>query len=119
MFETTNKAIADAVAAKRVAGVVAMVQTADGATLYESAQGVRSLETGVPMTLDTVCMIYSMTKAITSVCALQQVEAGKIGFDEPLDKLLPDLAARCWRASTPPASQSFARKRATSRSAAC
>ena len=94
MFETIDKAIAEAVATKRVAGVVAMVQTADGNTLYETAQGVRSLETSVPMSLDTVCMIFSMTKAITSVCALQQVEAGKIGLDEPLDKLLPDLADR-------------------------
>ncbi len=94
MFETIDKAITNAIDTKRVAGVVAMVQTADGKTLFETAQGVRSLETGVPMSLDTVCMIFSMTKAITSVCALQQVEAGKIGFDEPLDKLLPDLANR-------------------------
>ncbi len=94
MFERIDRAIAGAVAAKRVPGVVAMVQSADGKTLYETAQGVRSLATGAPMTLDTVCMIFSMTKAITSVCALQQIEAGKIGFDDPLDDLLPPLADR-------------------------
>ncbi|MCB9930871.1 MAG: beta-lactamase family protein [Alphaproteobacteria bacterium] len=93
-FEATDKAIADAVAAQRVAGVLALVRTAKGETLYETARGVRDLSTGVAMTPDTVCNVFSMTKAITSVCALQQVEQGRIGLDDPLDALLPDLADR-------------------------
>jgi len=36
--------------------------------------------------------IYSMTKAITSVAALQLVEQGKLQLDEPLDKLMPEMA---------------------------
>lgn len=94
MFEATERAIAEAVAAKQVAGVIAKVQTADGGTLYETAHGVRDVSGEVPMTPDTICNVFSMTKAITSVCALQQVEQGRIGFDEPLDRLLPGLADR-------------------------
>lgn len=37
--------------------------------------------------------IYSMTKAIASVAALQLVEQGSIGLDEPLDKLMPEMTA--------------------------
>ena len=33
-----------------------------------------------------------MTKAITSVAALQLVEQGKLQLDEPLDKLMPEMA---------------------------
>jgi CubicO group peptidase (beta-lactamase class C family) len=43
------------------------------------------------MTVDTVFWIASMTKAITSVAALQQVEKGKLSLDEPLSKVLPQL----------------------------
>ena len=37
--------------------------------------------------------IFSMTKAIASVAALQLVEQGKIGLDEPLNELMPEMAA--------------------------
>ncbi|WP_445385866.1 serine hydrolase domain-containing protein [Robiginitalea sp. IMCC44478] len=37
--------------------------------------------------------IYSMTKAIASVAAMQLVETGKIGLDDPLDELMPEMAA--------------------------
>ena len=53
-----------------------------------------------PMTPDTVVWIASMTKAVTSVAALQQVEAGKLSLDAPMGELLPELGARrCSRAS--------------------
>ena len=45
------------------------------------------------MTPDTVGWIASMTKAITSVAALQQVEAGRLSLDGPIAEVLPELAA--------------------------
>jgi CubicO group peptidase (beta-lactamase class C family) len=44
------------------------------------------------MTLDTVCWIASMTKAVTSVCAMQLVEQGRLSLDAPLVEVLPQLA---------------------------
>ena len=44
------------------------------------------------MTLDSVVALASMTKAVTSVAAMQLVEQGRIGLDEPLDGHLPELA---------------------------
>ena len=68
--------------AREVPGVVAMAAT-DKGVLYEGAFGVRALDQGPPMTLDTVFRIASMTKAITSVAAMQLVEQGKLKLEEP------------------------------------
>jgi methyl acetate hydrolase len=45
------------------------------------------------MTTDSVFWIASMTKAVTSAGAMQLVEQGKLSLDEPIGKLLPDLAS--------------------------
>jgi methyl acetate hydrolase len=78
--------------AREVAGVVAMAAT-DKGVLYEGAAGGRALDQGPPMTLDTVFRIASMTKAITSVAAMQQVEQGKLKLDEPVPNIDPALGS--------------------------
>ncbi|PWN07285.1 serine hydrolase domain-containing protein [Rhodohalobacter mucosus] len=45
------------------------------------------------VTEDHIFRIFSMTKAITSVAAMQLVEQGLIGLDEPLNELMPELAS--------------------------
>ena len=45
------------------------------------------------MTADSVFWIASMTKAITTAAGMQLVEQGKLALDEPIGKLLPDLAS--------------------------
>ena len=73
-------------------GVVAMA--ADGErVIYEGAFGRRSVGDPAPMTLDTVFWIASMTKAVTSVAAMQLVEQGKLALDAPLGDVLPELSA--------------------------
>jgi CubicO group peptidase (beta-lactamase class C family) len=42
---------------------------------------------------DNIFRIYSMTKAITSVAALQLVEKGLIGLDDPLNALMPEMVS--------------------------
>jgi methyl acetate hydrolase len=61
-----------AVAAGRVPGIVATAADESG-VIYEGAFGTRELGSGVPMTTDTVFWIASMTKAVTSVAAMQLV----------------------------------------------
>jgi CubicO group peptidase (beta-lactamase class C family) len=75
-----------------VPGVVAAAAT-DRGVVYHGAFGRRSLDDATPMTLDSVFRIASMTKAVTSVAAMQLVERGKVGLDEPLGHLVPALAA--------------------------
>ena len=73
-----------------VPGVVAMVTDRQN-TLYESAFGLRTLGQSAPMTVDTVGLIASMTKAITATAAMQLVERGKLDLDSPASKWLPEL----------------------------
>jgi CubicO group peptidase (beta-lactamase class C family) len=77
--------------ARDLPGVVAVAGSSNG-TLYEGAFGKRDLSNDQPMTVDSVFWIASMTKAITSAAAMQLVEQGKLSLDEPIGKVLPDLA---------------------------
>ena len=79
------------VSAGDVAGAAAQVVTGDG-LLAAAAAGSRSAATAGPMTLDTVCWIASMTKAITGTAAMQLVERGELRLDEPASSVLPNLA---------------------------
>jgi methyl acetate hydrolase len=85
-------ALRQAVEAQDVPGVVAMAAT-DKGLLYEGAFGPRVLGNGPPMTLDTVFRIASMTKAITSVAAMQLVEQGKLTLEEPVPNIDPALGS--------------------------
>jgi CubicO group peptidase (beta-lactamase class C family) len=78
--------------AKEIPGVVAMAATSKE-VIYQGAFGKRDLSKDDAMTPDSVFWIASMTKAITSAAGMQLVEQGKLSLDEPIGKLLPDLAA--------------------------
>jgi CubicO group peptidase (beta-lactamase class C family) len=73
-----------------VPGVVALAAD-DTGVIYQGAFGSREVGAERPMTLDTVVWIASMTKAVTSVAAMQLVEQGRIGLDEALGERLPEL----------------------------
>ena len=88
---TIDTLLRDAVA-KGVARGIAVTAGNSAGTLLEAAAGERA--EGQPMTPDTVVWIASMTKAVTGVAALQQVEAGRLTLDAPIAEVLPDLADR-------------------------
>jgi CubicO group peptidase (beta-lactamase class C family) len=56
--------------------------------------GNKALGTQDPMRRDTIFRITSMTKPITAVAAMILVEECKLRLDEPVDRLLPELADR-------------------------
>ena len=94
--ETADKAAFDrllqaAVAGKQIPGVVAIAAT-DKGTIYQGAAGQRSLGGDAPMTLDSVFWMASMTKAITTLAAMQMVEQGKLDLERPISDILPELA---------------------------
>jgi methyl acetate hydrolase len=85
-----DQILEESVSEGKVPGVVAITANHDG-VIYEGAFGQRIIDSDTPMTLDTVFWIASMTKAITSVAAMQLVEKGKIQLDEPVSRVLPEL----------------------------
>lgn len=74
-----------------IPGVVAIAGNSKE-VLYQGAFGKRDLSKPEQMTTDSVFWIASMTKAITAAAAMQLVEQGKLSLDEPIGKVLPDLA---------------------------
>lgn len=80
-----------AIARGDVPGVVVMAADRNG-VIYRGAFGLAEAGAGHPMTADAIFSIASMTKAVTSVAAMQLIEAGKLALDDRAEKYLPELA---------------------------
>jgi methyl acetate hydrolase len=91
-LNVVDEVLRQAANTKEVPGVVAVAANSDG-VIYEGAFGKRDLAKGTDMTADSVFWIASMTKALTATAAMQLVEQGKLQLDEPISKVLPELAA--------------------------
>jgi methyl acetate hydrolase len=83
-----DKVLSKPIEAGLVPGVVA-VAADDSGVIYEGAFGRRAVGSTEPMTLDSVFRIASMTKAITGTAAMQLVEKGRIGLEQPMGDVLP------------------------------
>jgi CubicO group peptidase (beta-lactamase class C family) len=79
------------IAAGHMPGAVILVQQ-HGHPIYFECFGVRDVQSGRPMTADSIFRIYSMSKPITSVAAMMLVEEGKLALDDPLAKYVPAFA---------------------------
>jgi CubicO group peptidase (beta-lactamase class C family) len=75
----------------RVPGLVALVACGD--QVHAEALG-RLTAGGQPVTNDSLFRIASITKPITAAATMALVGEGLIGLDEPVDRLLPELADR-------------------------
>lgn len=54
--------------------------------------GYMDLESRRPLTADAIHRMYSNTKIVTSVAAMQLFEAGRFGLDDPIAEYLPKFA---------------------------
>ncbi len=63
----------------------------DGKVIYLKAFGTRDLNSGAPATTETLFSIGSTTKAMTAVCLGMLVDEGKLGWDDPVVKYLPEF----------------------------
>src|SRR5688500_1525973 len=75
-----------------VPGIVALVSRR-GET-HGEAIGTLAIGGKGPVRRDTILRIASMTQAITAAAALILIEECKLRLDEPVDRLLPELADR-------------------------
>ncbi len=86
-----DASLRSAVERKDVPGVVALV-TDRQRVLYQGAFGVADVATGRTLSVDALFRIASMTKVVTSLAAMQLVEQGRFGLDDPVEKYLPEFA---------------------------
>jgi CubicO group peptidase (beta-lactamase class C family) len=91
-YRKIDNLLRQAVDSGDVPGVIAIAVN-DHERLYENASGRRGLSINEPMTLDTVHYYASMTKALVGTAAMQLVEQGRADLDEPVSRILPELAA--------------------------
>jgi CubicO group peptidase (beta-lactamase class C family) len=71
-------------------GVVAIVADRDG-VVYQGAAGCLRIGDDAPATTDTMFRIASMTKALTSVAALQLIEQDRLALDQTVDSVIPEF----------------------------
>ena len=69
----------------------AVLLAKDGVPLFQGAYGQANKDFNVPNRLDTKFNLGSMNKMFTAVAIAQLVERGKLSFDDPLAKFLPDF----------------------------
>ncbi len=84
-----DRVLREGIAARGIPCVAAMAAT-DKQVLHEGAFGRRD-DSGVRARPDSIFSIASMTKAITTVAALQLVEQGRLQLHEPISKLLNEF----------------------------
>jgi CubicO group peptidase (beta-lactamase class C family) len=73
-------------------GLITVVSRGD--ELHIEPIGMKAVGGTEPMRRDTIFRIASMTKPITAAATLLLVEDGKLRLEEPVDRLLPELANR-------------------------
>lgn len=85
-------ALAGHVARGEVPGLIALV--ARRGTAQVEVIGATAAGGGEPMRRDSIVRISSMTKPITAAAAMALIDDGRLALDEPVDRLLPELAGR-------------------------
>ncbi|MGE3477203.1 MAG: serine hydrolase domain-containing protein [Rhodospirillaceae bacterium] len=94
-FGDADRARVDAVAAAwvkagKTPGMVVGIAS-DGKMLHAKAFGFADIEHNVPMAVDSILRVGSLTKQFTSAALMQLVEQGKVKLDDPIAKFYPDF----------------------------
>jgi methyl acetate hydrolase len=83
-----DKVLNKPIEAGLIPGIVALAAD-DRGVIYAGAFGRRAADKAEPMTLDSVFRVASMTKPVTGTAAMQLVEKGLIGLEQPVGDILP------------------------------
>lgn len=77
---------------RRIVGAVVVAADASGNIVHHDAKGFTSVDpaTAKPITEEATFWIASCTKLLTTICALQNVEQGKLVLDDDVSEILPE-----------------------------
>ena len=70
----------------------AVIVIKDGEVLKESGYGLADIEKGTPITTQTLFHLGSVGKQFTALGIMMLAEEGKIKYDDPIGKYLPELS---------------------------
>ncbi|MET0402151.1 MAG: serine hydrolase domain-containing protein [Cystobacter sp.] len=91
-LERLHSAMASLVERGELPGAVTLLSRGD--EVHVDAVGTHTFGSATPMRRDTLFRIASMSKPIAGAATMLLVEEGKLRLDEPVDRLLPELANR-------------------------
>lgn len=74
----------------KVSSVVGFVAKG-GDVIYHKAFGWKDIENKVPATVDDYYILFSQTKAVTTVAFMTLVEKGLVAIDDPVSKYFPEI----------------------------
>lgn len=88
-----DRAVEEAIADRKLPGAVVVIGRHDG-VLLRRAYGFREVQPDrVPMTLDTVFDLASLTKPVATATSIMVLaERGAVGLDDPVAKYVPECA---------------------------
>ncbi|RXI96179.1 hypothetical protein DS745_20775 [Anaerobacillus alkaliphilus] len=86
------EAYAESLISKHSIPGVAIGFSHNGKLVYEKGFGYRNVENKLPVTMDTVFGIASVTKSFTCVAIMQLQEDGKLNVHDPVVKYLPEFS---------------------------
>jgi CubicO group peptidase (beta-lactamase class C family) len=75
---------------KKLNGVTAFVAK-DANVIYYKAFGLKDIENNIPATVNDYYILFSQTKAITTVAFMTLVEKGLVAVDDPVSKYFPEI----------------------------
>jgi CubicO group peptidase (beta-lactamase class C family) len=91
-FDRLKEAMAARVAKGELPGMLILVAHADDVRVEPI--GTLAFDSSEPMRRDTIFRIASMSKPVLAAATMMLVEDGKLALEEPVDRLLPELANR-------------------------
>lgn len=62
-----------------------------GNVIYNKAFGLKDIENNIPATIDDYYVLFSQTKAITTVAFMTLVDKGLVAVDDPVSKYFPEI----------------------------
>lgn len=62
-----------------------------GNVIYKKAFGLKDVENNIPAEVDDYYVLFSQTKAITTVAFMTLVDKGLVAIDDPVSKYFPDI----------------------------
>ena len=75
---------------KKLSCVTAFVAKGSN-VLYKKAFGFKDIENQIPATVDDYYILFSQTKAITTVAFMTLVDKGLVSIDDPVSKYFPEI----------------------------
>src|SRR5262245_44032544 len=92
VLDRLHEAMAARVAKAELPGMVTVV--ADGDDVHVDTIGTLAFDSTQPMRRDTIFRITSMTKPVLGAVTMMLIDDGVLALDEPVDRVLPELAGR-------------------------